>query len=176
MRTVARLGIAAVALAVVAGTSGCAAGGRDAGTGRAKSQAASADARVLSAGRELARCVRDNGMPQYADPTVADGRLRLPRVQLSRQALQACRPILDRLPTTRFGNGSGAPRSAEDLATLRRWARCAREHGLAGSPDPDPDGSFVIRGTPLEHVPEQALNRVVDACKDFSTPGVSVIL
>jgi hypothetical protein len=174
MRTVRRR-IAAVALAILAGTTGCAAAGRDAGPGPATTEAAPTDSRILADGRELARCVRDNGMAQYADPTVADGRLRLPPVQLSRQAPQACRPILDRLPATAFGKEPGAPRSAQDLATLRKWARCAREHGLATWPDPDPDGSFVIRGTPLENVSEQALNRVVDACKAFSAPGVSVI-
>jgi hypothetical protein len=174
MRTVRR-GIAAVALALLAGTTGCAAGGRDAGPGPATTWAAPTDAHILVAARELARCVRNNGMPQYADPTVVDGRVSLPRVQLSRQALQACRRILDRLPATAFGKEPGAPRSAQDLATSRKWARCAREHGLAGWPDPDPDGSFVIRGTSLENVSEQALNRVIEACKPFSAPGVSVI-
>jgi hypothetical protein len=139
------------------------------------SPAALTGTQILAIGRELAQCVRENGLPDYADPAVANGRLQLPPVQLPQQAVQARRSIMDRLPATAFGKEPGAARSAEDLAILRKWARCAREHGLAGWPDPDPEGNFVIRGTPLEDVPQPALDRVVEACKAFSNPGVSVI-
>jgi hypothetical protein len=173
MRTLLRRRLAAVLLAVLAGTAGCAAGPERGPT--AGDPATPTDAQVLAIGRALARCVREHGLPDYADPTMTGGRLQVPPVQLPPEAVRACRPIMDRLPATAFGKEPSGPRSAEDMATLRRWARCAREHGLAGWPDPDPDGSFVIRGTPLEHVPQQALDRVVEACEAHSTPGVNVI-
>jgi hypothetical protein len=57
--------------------------------------------------------------------------------------------------------------SAADLAKLKAYAKCMREHGIPDFPDPKADGTFPIIGTPLEH--EGKSERVLsamDACKD----------
>lgn len=91
--------------------------------------------------RDYARCVRANGAADFPDPTVdGAGNPTFPGADpktLPDATRQACAPILGRLPAELR---AGRP---ADAATLRRFAQCMRDHGIADWPDPDAEGRFV---------------------------------
>jgi hypothetical protein len=125
------------------------------------------DAEILTIGKELAQCIRNNGVPDFPDPYVDRGRLQLPEgsedqmeakypQQVLDQALQSCQPIMYRLPESAIKGESesqeddeGIP-GPEDVEALRKFAQCIRENGIPDWPDPKSDGSVPLRGTPLE--------------------------
>ncbi|MFI6510490.1 hypothetical protein ACIBCT_23040 [Streptosporangium sp. NPDC050855] len=121
------------------------------------------DTDLQALGRELSKCVRDNGVPEFPDPAVRDGDLVMPQDQPADavdDAMAACRSIVDRIPRRPGGEGSGA----RDVPRLRTFARCLRENGVPDWPDPRPDGSFPVLGTPLDgKTPE--LQRALAACR-----------
>jgi hypothetical protein len=112
----------------------------------------------------VAECVRANGVPDFPDPLVDKGRLKLPdnaekdlesrysQVVLD-QAMQACQPIVDRLPEAAIKSDSQDETGDDppiDVETMKKLAQCLRDNGLPEWPDPRPDGTFPIVGTPLE--------------------------
>jgi hypothetical protein len=126
------------------------------------------EAEILAIGKELATCLRENGVPQFPDPYVEDGRIMLPEgveEQLEQQvpedvrdrALETCQHIMDRLPEAAVKGEDGPtveevprPPTAEDLDKLREFAKCMRENGVPDWPDPKADGSFPLAGSPIE--------------------------
>jgi hypothetical protein len=152
-------------------TCGLLAGCGLAGAGQAAEPSPStmADAEILAIGKEVANCVRTNGVPNFPDPYVEDGQLKLPEEveqQLEAEypqdvldrAVEACQPIMDRLPESaiRGDDGGGeeagdpAPPTAEDVDALRKFAQCMRDNGVPDWPDPKADGSFPLAGSPIE--------------------------
>ncbi len=123
------------------------------------------EAQVASIGQQVARCFRENGVPTFPDPIVTDGRLELPEgveaeierqypQQVLEQAQKACQGLMDQLPESAI-RGEDQDRdedlpSAGDVDALRRLAACVRANGIPEFPDPKADGSFPVRGTPLE--------------------------
>ena len=103
--------------------------------------AASYQARVLAWGRELARCARAHGQPNFPDPRFYSGddpgvggaefpgvdKLALERAQ------EACLAIVRRMPPPQ----PTRPPPAETLRQMRRFSQCMREHGVGGQ---DPEG------------------------------------
>jgi len=157
MRTI--LGCAA-ALALFA-LGACGSGGAT----PAPSPTTMSDAEILAIGKQAAQCVRENGIPDFPDPYVDHGRLKLPEdqqqaleskfsPQVLDQAVQACQSILDRLPTSALesedGGGQGHVPGPGDVEALRKFAQCMRENGITDFPDPKADGSFPLRGTAIE--------------------------
>jgi hypothetical protein len=68
----------------------------------------------------------------------------------------------------------GQPPSAQDMANLRHFAQCMRDNGIPEWPDPKPDGTFPIIGTPLEA--EGKSQRVLggmNACQQYAE-GIDV--
>jgi hypothetical protein len=130
----------ATAAAVVLFTAGCGAAAK-LGT---HAPHGSTNQRALVVLRELARCVRANGLPAFPDPAVGDNGVpkfpdSAPRVPASAQA--ACRSIAARMPADYTAT---APVTASDFQKLLRLARCIRVHGVADWPDPNPLGQFPI--------------------------------
>lgn len=150
-----------VALPLCAATLALAAAGCSSGSGAAPASATSPgassgaattgyDAQVLAVGRQFAACARSHGVPNFADPTVQNGDLAFPNT--SKADVQAaqdqrdCAPILRQVPPR---PADYQPPPPETLQHMREFARCMREHGIPDWPDPNPNGTFPIRGTPL---------------------------
>jgi hypothetical protein len=151
-RRAAPVAVAAFAAALAAGLAGC--GGETPTAGGTASQAASVQQQARAVWLDFARCARAHGFPGFPDPQV-DAQGHLLSFGNSAQAVQdkqdairvqgACGHILDSLPPT--ARGPAAPTAAQ-LRVEQEFAACMRQHGLSRWPDPRPDGSFPLRGTP----------------------------
>lgn len=155
---------------------GSAAGGCSSGrhTSAAASPSVNDQALALSVGREFAQCARQHGRPDFPDPAIQDGALVFPGATKEDQlAVQgACVSILQRLPAS-MQHQNRAP-TAQELASLRQFAQCLRQHGIPEWPDPKSDGTFPIVGTPLEA--EGKSQRLLDArqaCDQFFSGGIN---
>jgi hypothetical protein len=142
------------------------------GSDSAEPDAPTTDAELLALGKELSQCLRDNGVPEFPDPTVRDGNLVMPQNQPAEavdNAMKACQTILDRIPRQSGGDSS----SAQDVPQLRKFAQCLRENGVPDWPDPKTDGTFPVLGTPLDSkTPE--LQQARAACRIHWDRGWSV--
>jgi hypothetical protein len=155
------------------GVAGC--GGRDGGDGVATaggpaskpSSSAGADSRTTKeAALEFARCMRENGVPNFPDPEVGDGgglRLELPE-GADRQKVDAAQEKCKRyLP-----NGGEPPKlDPQQLEQVRKMAKCMRENGVPKFPDPGENGGIKIEGGPgLDpHSPE--FKAAEKACEQY---------
>jgi len=125
------------------------------------------DAEILAIGKQVAECIRNNGVPDFPDPFVDKGRLKLPEEveqtleqkysqQVLEQAQQSCQSLMDKLPESAIKGedeqvgGDRAEPGPGDVEALKKLAQCIREHGIPEWPDPKADGSFPLIGTPLE--------------------------
>jgi hypothetical protein len=119
----------------------------------------------LSVHRELVRCLRANGVPNFPDPTVnAQGEVQLggPNTRVPQSAETACRSIFNRLPP-----GSGEkPLTAAELAQLKKLAQCFRQHGVTDWPDPDTRGIFHLNAR-LDQLGKRAWLPAREACKQY---------
>jgi hypothetical protein len=121
--------------------------------------------------RQLIQCVRENGMPNLPEPRFDEngepqwpGGVEPP--DPPRRALQACRAIADRLEAWERTDPTRPP---ADIPALVRFARCMREQGVAGFPDPKADGTFPISGTSIEREGKSPrMLRAMRACKPFN--------
>ncbi|MEW9533879.1 hypothetical protein [Microbispora sp. NPDC049125] len=122
--------------------------------------------------RELARCFRAHGEPGFPDPAIdtASGRWSWPHraiADLPKAAVDACQPIIRTFP-----GGEWLPaQSTADVARLRRFAACMREHGLSDYPDPDADGGFSLPRR-LRNLGKGGMSSQLRACRQFM-PGDS---
>jgi hypothetical protein len=137
------------------------------------------DAQLLSLGRELAQCIRDHGVPGLPDPSVENGRLTLPSDATDNipdaqgnAAMAACQSVVNRIPASALGkdDASRAPVTAADVAKMRQYAQCMRQHGIPDFPDPTADGTFDLAGTSLANNPKsQRMRDANDACLQYET-------
>jgi hypothetical protein len=146
--------------------------GTGTGTGTGVSQAGSARQQALTIWLDYARCVRAHGAPNFPDPVVdAQGRGSIPsgpgatQVKAeSQRMLSACGPILSRLPASARQN---PPVTPAELQQFRLYARCIRQHGIPGFPDPRPDGTFPLTGTQKAQLNGPAAH----ACNQYTSGG-----
>ena len=90
-------------------------------------------------GLSFARCMRSHGVSSFPDPTPNGGGFSLsaPGINSSSPAFKAAQTACkDLLPVKHV---QSQPPSAQAYARLLHWAKCMREHGIAGLPDPKPD-------------------------------------
>jgi hypothetical protein len=117
--------------------------------------------------RAWAQCMRDHGVAEPdLDPRTGrpvDGTVPLPLKSgaIFAGAVQACAGVEPP------GSGSNKqPLTPAELAQMRQWATCMREHGVP-VPDPDPnepDGPHFER---LPNMPPTAvIDAAIDACHD----------
>jgi hypothetical protein len=100
-------------------------------------------------GVQFAKCMRENGVPDFPDPQVDAGggggmTMTMPE-GADRQKVQAatekCRQFMP--------NGGQAPKlSAEQLEAARKMSQCMRDHGITNFPDPQADGGIMITQGP----------------------------
>jgi hypothetical protein len=107
----------------------------------------------------------NDGRLGWHDTGVDNGKEQLRAIS----EIPQCKPIMEQIQAA---NGhqerSQEPPSAADLAKLREFAQCIREHGIPEWPDPKADGSFPVVGTPLEHEGRsERFMTALDACKNI---------
>jgi hypothetical protein len=133
-----------VGLVLLAGLAGC-----SARSGSPAATPTTGPQEVAAIALEWVRCVRANGAQNLPDPQIdSDGRPHVPAGTPAppERALEACRPIVDRLPPSARGDDEQT-RPPADMQGLLRFAGCMREHGLTDLPDPRADGIFPLVGT-----------------------------
>jgi hypothetical protein len=121
---------------------------------------------------DFANCVRSHGYPNFPDPQVNAQGVSLVGGTTAKQATDqtkaACASILNRMPA-----GAGrAPLTAAQLRQARLWADCMRRNGLPRWPDPGPDGSFRLAGTPYEAMGKTGpVLTAMQACRQYENFG-----
>ncbi|WP_217919877.1 hypothetical protein [Actinomadura sp. BRA 177] len=139
------LGALALVPALAFTLQACGGDGGGAGAG-STAKAASDDAKL----REFAQCMRENGVDM---PDPKDGRIEIrasakpgaggaPKDSGEVEAAQKkCAHLMP--------NG-GKPRKPkpEDLAKMRAFSKCMRDHGVSEFPDPKPDGTMLLKAGP----------------------------
>jgi len=124
---------------------------------------------LLAAGR----CLREHGLANLPDPTIASSGPAKGQAILDKQAvhafpapvvsnaLLACRSVLERAG---IGIGSRA-RTLQDIQDGLAFARCVRSHGILNFPDPDAQGNFNLAGTGINpHSLSRAQLAAATAC------------
>lgn len=163
------LAMLALLPALALGLQGCG-GGDDGGTGASKK--ASDEAKM----RKFAQCMRDNGVDMQdpkdgrveirasAKPSAGGGPVRTdPKIEAAQKKCAHLMP-----------NG-GKPRrpSAAELAKMRAYSKCMRDHGVTAFPDPKPDGGMQLRvgeGTGIDPQ-SQTFKNADEACKKYQPGG-----
>jgi hypothetical protein len=101
------------------------------------------------------RCLRQHGLPNLPDPTIATSGPHKGQAILDKQALlavpysvfsQALLACNAPLSQAGFQGGNAAP-SPRDIQDLLAFARCVRNHGISNFPDPNSQGGFNLAGT-----------------------------
>jgi hypothetical protein len=132
-------------VALVAAT-GLIAAGCGGGDDASSTSAASSDSDQAA---KFAQCMRENGVPDFPDPT--NGGIQLnaqagtdidPNSPEFQQARQACQ---DEAPA---GLQSGQGSSADTQAQVLKFAKCMRENGVPNFPDPTVQGGAVLSQAP----------------------------
>jgi len=113
----------------------------------------------------FARCMRDNGVPDFPDPD-ADGRFRgLGHEQQDdpkfRAAQEACRDLAPGGEHEKLGD----PAFVEQM---REFSQCMRNNGLPDFPDPDADGR--LRGVGHERQGDPKYQAAMETCRQ-KLPG-----
>ncbi|GAA3820229.1 hypothetical protein GCM10022226_45790 [Sphaerisporangium flaviroseum] len=163
------------AMTVLAGGLAACSSGGEGSPGQSPGPSADAS-QALEIGRRFARCAREHGYPNFPDPVIDGQKLKYgdggPQVQEQSRAVgevPECKAIQDRL---RALGDAGSALTAADVDRLKRFAKCMREHGITGWPDPKADGSFPIIGTPLQSDVKSDRSRAAqNACKQYWDRG-----
>jgi len=133
------VGVIGVAAALLL-PAGC---GESSGGGSGGGAAGPEDPR--SASLQYARCMRQNGSPDFPDPVRDDnGDWVFPPAVGKPTAPPACEAAYQRWRTANQRHAEAS--SDVDPQRLRAFARCMRQQGLADWPDPTPEGAFPLPG------------------------------
>ncbi|MFC7550369.1 hypothetical protein [Plantactinospora sp. GCM10030261] len=168
----------AIPLALTVGLAGC--GGDDGGDGiatagnggnggAAASPSASASGGPVDAEErrlQFARCMRENGV-EMPDPGPDNEGGRLLRFGAGvdpkkvETAMEQCRQYLP--------NGGERPQlSPEEQEKLREYAKCMRDNGVTGFPDPSADGGIRIDRNTLKINPDDPTFKAAqEKCRDL---------
>jgi hypothetical protein len=125
---------------------------------------------------EYAECMRENGVPDFPDPQIEDGGIRMqiggPDGELDPEALDKANEACQDLAPRGGGNFSEEDRQEMQDAFLE-YAQCMRDNGY-DMPDPDfsdgGGGLFRLEGEP----DDPAFTKAQEACEDKlpGRPGV----
>jgi hypothetical protein len=154
------------------------------GTGTPTSSASSyvptiSDEALLTLGKEVVQCMRDNGVTDMPDPYVEEHQLTVPEDEMDaveekageqkwEAARDACQNLFDKIPQGAIAEDDPeepAPPGPQDVGKLRELAQCMRDNGIPEWPDPDSEGRFPLRGTALEGERPEPGNRLDGAHK-----------
>jgi hypothetical protein len=112
-----------------------------------------------------AKCMRENGVPDFPDPEVGDNgefRLSLPNGgdKAKVDAAQAkCKKLMP--------NGGEPPKAdPERLEQLRKYSKCMRENGVPKFPDPT-DSGLQINGNEVGDPESPAFKAAEEKCRSI---------
>lgn len=135
--------------------------------------AATSDEELEEQALAFSQCMRENGVPDFPDPEIEDGRLRM-RVggpgaggRIDQEAMERAMEACEDLAPRRGGSMPEEERQEMQDAFLE-YAQCMRENGY-DMPDPDfggDGGMFRLQGEP----DDPAFQRAQEACED-KLPG-----
>lgn len=111
---------------------------------------------------KFAQCMRDNGLPDFADPKPGEGMGAGidPMSPEFKKAEQACKQYMPAPPPQEGGGGPGDTWPTEDKL---KYAKCMRDNGVPNFPDPDETGGFKLESDP--NTPQ--FKKAEDACAKF---------
>jgi hypothetical protein len=145
----------------------------DDGDGEDDGGAAESDEDLEEQALAFSECMRENGVPDFPDPEIEDGRIQM-RIggpdggaQIDQEAMEKAMQACEDLAPRGGGNFSEEDRQEMQDAMLE-YAQCMRDNGY-DMPDPDfSDGGGMIR---LEGEPDDpAFEKAQEACED-KMPG-----
>ena len=88
---------------------------------------------------------------------------------MGRQAQASCGSILSRLPAAAQGRTPVTPAALHQEVL---FAGCMRQHGLPDWPDPRPDGTFPLAGTPYANEGKTGpVLTATQACRQYDSLG-----
>ncbi|WP_243704845.1 hypothetical protein [Micromonospora sp. KC723] len=115
----------------------------------------------------FARCMRENGVPDFPDPEPGEGvRIRAPEgadPEKIKSATAACKQHLS--------NGGDRPKvDAKALERQRDMAKCMRENGVPNFPDPDENGGLAIGKNAGVDVEDPTFKAAEEECRQLNPP------
>jgi len=119
--------------------------------------------------REFAKCMRENGMPDFPDPEPGEGggfRIRIPAGQDREKAQAAVEKCRDLMPN----GGKAVKLDPEQVERVRQLARCMRENGVPNFPDPGPDGALELKGDAGFDPESPTAKAALEKCRQGDTP------
>ncbi|MEV6344255.1 hypothetical protein [Actinoplanes sp. NPDC051851] len=155
-------------------------GGNAEAGGASPTASAMSDADLLTLGKQIVQCMRDNGIPDMPDPYVDSGHLKLD--ESAQEAMEAkytdeqvetakaaCQDLWDTLPQGAVEDDEGDAQVKEvgpaDVPALTRFAQCLRENGYPEWPDPNAEGKFPISKEQAETM--KPAKEVVEKCRQY---------
>jgi hypothetical protein len=128
--------LAALAAATVIAACGSSSPSSSGSSGRSGSDTSQAQAQPE--GLSFARCMRSHGVSSFPDPSANGGfNISAPGINPSSPAFRNAETACASLRPVK--QVQSQPPSAQAYARLLHWAKCMREHGMSGLPDPRPD-------------------------------------
>ncbi|GLY66050.1 hypothetical protein [Amycolatopsis taiwanensis] len=170
-----RAGLALGTLVLIGTLTACGGGG-DANDGIASANSGKPSATASNSGgagetkdgTAFAKCMRDNGVPEFPDPET-NGSMILPEGADTSKLDSAQKLCQDKLP------GGGEPRklSAEDQEKQRKFAQCMRDNGLTEFPDPEPGATGSVLSQESNLNPEDPKFKEADQkCEQYHPSGL----
>jgi len=139
--------------------------------GNAKASASAAPMNEEERAAKFGECMRANGIPDFKDPEVEEGRIGMMMPEGTDKAtvdaaLEKCKEFLP-------GGGEPPKLSAEDLEQMRKFAQCVRDNGIPDFPDPSEDGRTQIDlgKLGLDGPDDPRLKAAEEKCKQFRPEG-----
>ncbi|NUU23117.1 MAG: hypothetical protein HOV68_16640 [Streptomycetaceae bacterium] len=168
-----RAGLALGMLLLVGTMSGCGGGGGDddsgvasVGSGKPAASASASGGSGGGSGTAFAKCMRENGVPEFPDPE-ANGSMMLPDGVDKNKVDAAMQKCKDKMP-----NGGERPKmSAEDQEKQRQFAQCMRQNGIADFPDPSADGSGMLAQDGRIDPEDPKFKAAQDKCRQYMPGG-----
>ncbi|MFJ8577279.1 hypothetical protein [Micromonospora sp. NPDC093277] len=121
--------------------------------------------------REFAKCMRENGMPDFPDPEPGGGggfRVKIPAGQDRDKAQAAMEKCRDLMPN----GGKQVKLDPEQVEKVRQLAKCMRENGVPNFPDPGPDGAIELKGDAGFDPQSPSVQAALEKCRQDGAPMI----
>jgi hypothetical protein len=160
-QTMLRTSAMVVVLAIVALVGGACSGGAEPGkTVPTDASGSSAPADALT----FAKCMRDNGLPDFKDPEVGKGMGDGvdTNSEVFKKAMNTCKGLMP------AGTVTADPGQVWSSADKLKYAKCMRDNGVPNFPDPDSNGGFALSTDP--NTPQ--FKAAATACAKYQPEGL----
>jgi hypothetical protein len=178
--------VAAAALSLLA--AGCGGGGSpgvaSVSSSTAPSVTGSSAASPANAMLLAGRCLREHGLANLPDPSIATSGPAKGQAILDKQSVHAFSDTVvtnamaacsTELQKAGISYGSDAARTPQEIQDGLAFSRCVRRHGISNFPDPNGQGQFDLTGTGInEHSLTPAQLTVAHACLSVAHGAVHI--